>query len=750
MYIDISVIIPVYNVEMFINEALDSVANQKFKGTVEIIVIDDCSTDNTLDLVKDFQKNHSELSMKVLKQETNKKQGAARNRGIRESIGKYIFFLDGDDFLDPNAFQKMYEKGEDLNCDFVLCDWAYYYQDNRIKYVNNDLFLFKDILKGKACEDLYQATTYFTVNKLYRRDFLLKNNIGYGEGYIYEDFEFYVKVAQHATAIGIIQNPYYKVRVNEYSTTKSDTKSTTHIVSYLKAVENSIVDFNPRADASYYHLFKHLIQKTLFYSETRAPFGYKKRTLKKVLTILNNKNKNYFVPLNIIPLNHLYFRRRYVQNEKINSILFVNWLQSKGKLVKLFRFAQRNKQKVINSKLVKSFKETDYYKKKKKREFRESINTYFKRPINNNTILFLGFDYRYVGNSKYLFDYLKENGSHLNIYFVTKNKNVPVEYRVTPRSLKFYEVLAKSKIVFAESWVPLDFRKREESVWIQLWHGTPFKKLLFDSHETFISRYNRNHKRQKQNDISRWDYVLADSSEGKEKLSSAFDINSQRILNYGYTRVKWLIDNKENVGLKTEIREQLRIPNDKRIILYVPTWRDYNFKQKNPNLSYLLDLQKFGAELQDDYVIINKQHSMGNFKIDGDFVVTPNESIEVQKLILISDLIISDYSSIIFDAMAIGVPFYLYINDYEKYKDARGVYEDMDRILSAFYVDNIEDLVEKVQSIMYNYPAENYDLAKGLYSNSQFNNSYEDIVDKIYEIQNKKRAVDGHAPKVFI
>jgi CDP-glycerol glycerophosphotransferase len=726
MQYDITVVIPTYNVQNYIKEALDSVVNQNFTGNVEILLIDDCSTDNTPHIIKEFIDLHPKSNMKLLFQDKNMRQGTARNRGIGEAQGKYIFFLDGDDFLDRNTLQMMFDKADIKECDFVLCDWSYYYEDKGLVYVNNDLFLMKDYLYGEECEDLYQAATFFTVNKLYSREFLLKHNLKYGEGYIYEDFEFYVKVAQSAEVIAIVPNPYYRVRVNEDSTTKTDTKSPVHIDSFLKAVKNSIKDFEPRAIYSYYYLYKHLILKTIYYSEKRAPFGYKRKTLKAVLEILNDKNTSYSVPNNIIAMNHFYFRRKYVQKGYVNLILLVNRLQRNGKLESLFKFAQKQKKKILN---------TNFYKKRKKKKFNKLLKSYYNKPISNKTVLFLGFDYKYIGNSKYFFDFLTEQEQKLKIYFVTKNKNVPKEYRIAPRSMKFYEVLAKAKLVFAESWVPLDFQKRPGTTWIQFWHGTPFKKVLFDSHEPHISKYNRNHKRQKQKDISKWDYVLADSDVGKEKLSSSFAFDQERILNYGYPRVQWLKDNKNNNNLKKEIRFKLNIPEDKKILLYVPTWRDYNFKKDKPNLSYLLDLPHLSESLQDEFVIINKQHSMGkNKKGNHPNIITPEGSIEVQELILISDLIISDFSSIIFDGMAIDIPFYLYINDFEAYEESRGVYPDMHEVLSNFYLENDSDLIEKIKTINEDYPLEKFQLVKGLYGNTHEINSNEKIYKKLKKI----------------
>jgi CDP-glycerol glycerophosphotransferase len=718
---DISVIIPTYNVEKFIVDTLNSISTQTFEGKIEVIVIDDCSTDNTVEKINEFILANPKMLIKFIQQPENMRQGTARNRGVLESSGKYVFFLDGDDFIDSDTLSSLYEKAELYACDFVLCDWAYYYEDKGLVYVNNDKFLFQDILVGKEVEALLMASTYFSVNKLYNKEFLTENDIKYGEGYIYEDFEFYIKVAQCANMVGVISNPYYRVRVNEYSTTKTNTKSTLHVDSLIKAIDSSIAQFKPRAEFSYYHTYKYLMRKTLTYISKRAPRRHKRRTLSKVVEILNSNNTEYLVPKNVVPLYHFLFRRKYVQNSKVNRILLVWWLHSSGLLRPMFAFAHSIKWKIFNSKLG--------VKLRSKRRANK-VKSFYNKPIEKDTILFLGFDYRYSGNSKYFFDYLRKRDD-LNIFFVTKDLQVPKKFRIPPRSMKFYEVLAKAKVVLVESWVPLAFEKREGSTWIQLWHGTPYKKLFFDSHEYYISSLNRNHKKNKQQDIRRWDYLLADSREGLNKLSSAFVFEKENILEYGYPRVQWLKENKNNTQKKEKIREGLNIPANKKVIMYAPTWRDYNYKTNNVDLSYLLDIHEVSEKLK-EYVIIYKEHSMGKQQRYNDNIIIPSDEIETQKLILISDIIISDYSSIIFDGMAIDIPFFLFINDFERYEKARGVYKDIHHNFGPFITGNEKDLVKNINELTDCYPFSHYNKAKTLYSNV-YGNSNQLLETKIIE-----------------
>ena len=105
--IKISIIIPVYNTEKYLKKCLDSIINQTLKS-LEIICIDDCSTDNCLHILKEYQLKDNRI--KIIEQKENKGQGVARNLGLNIAEGEYIMFLDPDDWLELNALEILYKK----------------------------------------------------------------------------------------------------------------------------------------------------------------------------------------------------------------------------------------------------------------------------------------------------------------------------------------------------------------------------------------------------------------------------------------------------------------------------------------------------------------------------------------------------------------------------------------------------------------------------------------------------------------
>lgn len=729
----ISVIIPTFNAKDTIIDTLNSIRNQTFKGNIEVLCIDDCSRDETVEVIKKYTQE-SDLHIKILKQPANLRQGAARNRGMKEAQGEYIFFLDSDDLIDKNTFEALYQKANSTtDCDFVLCDWTYYYEDKGEVYVNNDLFLFNEWLIGKQCEKLFQAESYFTVNKLYKTSFLIENGITFGEGYIYEDLEFYIGTIQNANSIGIISNPFYKVRVSPNSTTKSNYNTSVHMDDYLTALSKTLQIFSPRHKESFYMVYKYLFARTLLYSEKRVPRKYKKKMIAESVKLINKRSTKYFVPKNIVLFNQLFFQKRLVQNNKIWTIMLVRKLQNKRKLDKYYHRYKKLTTFLSKVFLVEKLKESKLNKRRRIRHINKLKLKYKQAPIKQNHVLFMGFDYRYIGNSKYLFDYLIKNNRELTINFVTENEAVPHINKIKPRSLEFWKALGEAKIVIVESWIPLAFQKKPDQVWIQLWHGTPYKKLFFDSHEKYISKYNRNHKRDKKRDIEKWDYLLADSYGAIDKFNTAFSIPNERVKCFGYPRVQWLKENGDNHSLKQTIKQKLNIPDEKKVIFYAPTWRDYNYKNDRPSFQYLLNLERFANALSDQYVFIVKLHNMERRGIHVENVIFPATTFETQELLLITDILISDYSSIVFDALPIDMKFYLFINDRERFTESRGSYNDLDTLFEPFTYDDEDKLLRQIIENADNTKHINYIQLKEKYSNSFSFNSNKKLTELIME-----------------
>ena len=263
-----------------------------------------------------------------------------------------------------------------------------------------------------------------------------------------------------------------------------------HIESFIEATKKTYQIFKPRGKYTTYHLNKYIIRKSLDYAFTRAPIGKKKYMVKNITKIMNEYGTSYMIPKDVVPLYYYLFRKKYVQKNQHGKII---------KAYKLFRNKKLDKKKENLEKLKKAIKENKIgkklYKKRLEKARTQELEKYKSMGLKKDKVLMFGFDYKYEGNSKYLFDHLKKEG--YKVIMATEDKKLPQKDRVKPRTMEFYKEFYTSSIVFFESWIPLDFEKMENQKWIQLWHGTPYKKLLFDSHERDIMKINKQHKKQK-------------------------------------------------------------------------------------------------------------------------------------------------------------------------------------------------------------------------------------------------------------
>ncbi len=704
MQTKISIITPAYNAEDYIKECIESVNNQTYKN-YEMIIVNDGSKDNTKKIIEEYEKKYDWLSTITIE---NHGQGYARNLALKQAKGDYILFLDADDFIEPVTLQVCVEKIQSESPDLVVFDWKFYDKTNpKYRYQNKDIFQGKKILQDKDVLLLLKIKHYFSVNKIYSKKFLNDNNIQYGEGYIYEDNPFWVNVVINAKKVSIVYSPLYNVRINENSTTKTSWNTDKHYKGYLKAVEEIIKIINTKPNNDYIDLYEYLIKKFNLYYKKRMPAEYKRSFKSEFVKIMSNS-----VPPKKTrkSLTAICYKYKVFQDNKVYLFIILGKLAFFNKKVKKIL----RKQKAKFKKLKKDYNTIEYKKALKANK-------------EKNSILFMGFDYRYTGNSRFLFEeFLKENVE--NIYFVTDSKEVDEKYKIQPKSQKMYELFYNSKVIIFESWTNKEWIKMDDTKWIQLWHGTPLKKMLFDSDEAEISKVNPKHKVEKFNDIQKWDYLVIDNKNIYRYFETSYLIKRERVLDCGYPRVKYLIENRHNEQLKKDIKRKAGIPEDKKVILYLPTWRDYNYGRSENEIdySYFPDMDKIKNVVGDDYVIISKNHVFLNNK-NKDSIT--NVTTETQELLLIGDYLISDYSSVIFDAFAIDLPVVLLANDFEKYQKSRGVYESIWKDLLPFVSYTEEELGKAI--LNYNINTQEYKNVKEKFS---YLNNGEDLVNFILNI----------------
>ena len=214
----ISVIIPVYNGEKYINQCLDSLLNQTFKD-IEVICVNDGSTDKSLAILEQYAQKDSRI--KIINQK-NTGVSPARNRAMPEAKGEYLSFLDCDDFFEPDMFERLYENSVKYDADITVCGVKFF--DERTKTVKDADFIDFNILPDKkvfsAKENskyIFQIGLNWCWNKLYKAEFIRKNNILFHDVKMHDDIFFVSYAMSRAERISVVDKKLCVYRTNNFA-----------------------------------------------------------------------------------------------------------------------------------------------------------------------------------------------------------------------------------------------------------------------------------------------------------------------------------------------------------------------------------------------------------------------------------------------------------------------------------------------------------------------------------------------------
>ena len=222
--IKVSIIVPFYNVENYIEKCLQSLVNQTLED-VEIILVNDGSQDGTEEIAKQFVEKYPNKIMYLEKE--NGGLSDARNYAIPYAKGEYIAFLDSDDYVEANMYEEMYNKAKEENLDYVECDFLWEYPDKSLES------------KGKQYSNKKEMFIYTRVvawNKLIKREIVQNNHLEFPKGYRYEDVEFFYKLLPLIHNYGIVEKPFIHYVQRENSISNVQNTRTKEIIDVLRHV----------------------------------------------------------------------------------------------------------------------------------------------------------------------------------------------------------------------------------------------------------------------------------------------------------------------------------------------------------------------------------------------------------------------------------------------------------------------------------------------------------------------------------
>ena len=284
----LSIIVPVYGVEKYIDKCLNSLVKQSLKE-IEIIVVNDGTKDNSQKIIDKYVKKYPDKIKSYIKE--NGGQGSARNYGLKKTTGEYIGYVDSDDFVEKDMYKKLYNKAKENNYDIVVCgnyNVSEDYQNKNIDaFINNYNTDLENIFFGKMA----------VWNKIYKRDILIKNKLEFKEKVWYEDLAFTLKAIMNSNTFAFIDEPLYDYLIREGSTMNNSNvqrnleilDAFNDILSYIQHNKKEEY-FNKIEFLAIDHIYISAIVRVL---KADSDKNIKKETIEKLINYMNKNFPNY-------------------------------------------------------------------------------------------------------------------------------------------------------------------------------------------------------------------------------------------------------------------------------------------------------------------------------------------------------------------------------------------------------------------------------------------------------------------------
>lgn len=647
-----SVIVPAFNVEGYLRQAVMSVADAP---DTEVIVVDDRSTDGTSALADELARLYP--SVRTIRPESNVGLGRARNFGLAHATGDYVLFLDGDDYFAPGAVARIADVVSDAAPDVVVFGYKRLYPNG-------------DAVEGMLHAPL-QYEGQFTVrdnleildvlnvawNKAYRREFLAALGIEFPVGY-YEDIPWTYPILAAAQSIVTADEPLYLYRQRWSGSILRSTD-----VRHLEIVDQfeRLMDVVERLEIDdvlqgeiYTRGFRNLVtlattkisripaaHRREFYGRARAvvkarvPRGYE----------LPGEGDKWKLMRAVWDMDYDAFQSRARKRGVLRK--------AKGVVGKARRFARR---------LVKAPLQGRW------------TYRYFRRfaAVDANLVMFenlWGLTPRL--NCAALDSELRRTYPHMRAVWAVRAEDaadVPDGFDVVVKGSRDYSrIVATAKYFFVDTNLPAWWRKRAGQVMTQTHHGTPLKLMGVEERGKTKGWKDALLRR-----CQHWDYSVVSNSYSAEVWKHSYPVRCET-LEYGYARNDVLV----NATAETvhEARDRVGVSGAGRVVLFAPTFRDKGMALAGTDM-----VRAVADTLPSGDVLLIRGHyfsdSAGQDGLPAN-VVDVSNYLRVEDLYLAADVLVTDYSSVMFDFANLRRPIVIFAPDWSDYQESRGTYFDI-------------------------------------------------------------------------
>ena len=720
----ISVIVPVYNVERYLRTCLDSLINQTLED-IEIIVVNDGSPDNSLSILKEYEHNYA--SKVCVYSIENHGVSYARNYGADRAKGEYLLFVDSDDYVEPQMCELLYKKAAEDGNDLVLCNRNNIYESQ----AGRDIVDPNDMMTAGQNFTIAQYPfelcwlSPFPWDKLVRRQ--LFYDIRFPENIRFEDLAYVLKLACMATSIGVVRAPLYNYRrtttggfLNSFSEATLDiVKAFENVMEFMKEHQFEMCYRDELAYVCTRHFF---FRYPALFSNRESDLKLKKRMVNETHDFLdqnfpgwqNNHYLKYSSSAEIRKHRTLYYNRKKLLTAVTINKFIPQRLWQQAFVVKRKAATFRNELKRSRSKrkvVAKRIKFLRFFDMPASHGYTKA---YLKEKVNKKLILLESKHGEDIAGN--VFNMIRafhgEEFSDYRILLVvdeerqTKWEQLAERYQlnrvhtVLLHSEAYYKALAAAGYLITDTTFPTYYIKKKEQVYLNTWHGTPLKAMgrQVPGREYGLGNVQRNflisdmllYQNEFSRDIFLDDYMIRNIYPGQIMLS-------------GYPRNSALF--QEKLGNKIVCENDLK---GKQVIVYMPTWRGLLHKKNFDDqvkiiYQYLSCLDEMLSEKQIFYV---KLHPFVGKAVDYSLYrhIRPFPSkYDTYDFLNAADVLVTDYSSIMFDFGVSGKKMILFTYDREIYLQERGMYLDLNAV-ELPKADTVEELVEEINKPNEGYP----------------------------------------------
>ena len=731
----VSVIIPYFNGPSYLEECIQSIENQN-RSDLEVLLVDDRGGDavpvSVLEkefvrhIVLERERDPERTPFDVVEGRSNEKSlngtgsnekspfgvAAARNAGVRHARGEYLYFLDADDYLWEDALNRLVGLADEKRADVVTGNRCFSWfrpvsftvdgaqADTEVKGIAplRDEALLSVLADRFTVQHLLVRTAYF--NRL---------DLEFDEqNMFYSDVFVAVGILLFAGSVWADGSSRYVCRLHNdpihlpsLSQKKAERRPRDFIESYETAYriwqgevgEGKICG---GLDMKYTGHLKFVLDMKYAFDLLLAQFA-----VQHFPGSLNGEVARQFTKaLRQIPKEEWKRIKKefgFLQTQQINCFKKGNYRAEK--LFDKLGFVCKNKKGLFGT-------------ADQRRRIIDAL-IFQKMKLLPNTVLFESFlGKSYSDSPKYIFEYLNENypGKYQCVWvYADQKRDIPFPAKQVKRlGLRYFYYMARSGYLVFNGRQPTFYKKRKGSVFLETWHGTPLKKLVFDMDD--VTSASPLYKEDVYYQTRAWDHLVAPNEFSENIFRRAFSYEGN-ILKTGYPRND-ILYHPDKEALAMQIKKELRLPEDKKVILYAPTWRDDEYYGPGMyKFSLKLDLCRMREELGNEYVVILRTHYFIADALDlsgfEGFAYNVSKYDDVARLYLVSDVLITDYSSVFFDYANLRRPMLFFTYDLEKYRGIlRGFYIDVEQELPGpmlFCTEEIIDAIHNLQTIQKDY-----------------------------------------------